>query len=33
MIIPIVKDYSELIEKGALLVVEEDMSRLRILPL
>jgi len=33
MIIPILKDYSDLIEKGALLVVEEDKNRLRILPL
>jgi len=33
MIIPILKDYAELMDKGALLVIEEDKNRLRILPL
>ena len=33
MIIPILRDYVELMENGALLVIEEDKSRLRILPL
>ena len=33
MIFPILKDYAELMQKGALLVIDEDKSRLRVLPL
>jgi predicted nuclease of predicted toxin-antitoxin system len=33
MVIPTIKKYAELLEKGALLVIDEDKNRIRILPL
>lgn len=33
MVIPVLKEYKDLMEAGALLVIEEDKNRLRILPL
>jgi hypothetical protein len=33
MVIPTLKEYIDLFEKGALLVIDEDKNRIRILPL
>jgi predicted nuclease of predicted toxin-antitoxin system len=33
MVIPALKSYTELLEKGALIVLDEDKKRIRILPL
>jgi predicted nuclease of predicted toxin-antitoxin system len=33
IVIPTIKKFTELLEKGALLVIDEDKNRIRILPL
>jgi predicted nuclease of predicted toxin-antitoxin system len=33
MIIPTLEDYADLLAKGALLIIDEDKKRIRILPL
>lgn len=33
IVVPTINDYSDLFEKGALLVIDEDKKRIRILPL
>jgi predicted nuclease of predicted toxin-antitoxin system len=33
MVIPTIKNYADLLEKGALIVLDEDKLRIRILPL